>query len=202
MDQPHDADLVQPSIESSKVSFKHLVSNKVGMGGRFSSTGTADGGEDEELSSMHLQSLMSAMGHLGQDRFTRSESRGLNHDELEFTHGEAEELQQAEMAFLTDVDDTCTQEETTQDTIKSEVQNSKVSYDIRDNAGFFARKSAKMKALNAAELVYPKEFSPPGSANTGTSRKERTNLESEIDNLRKNAKPVSGLKAGRSGKMR
>ncbi len=202
MEQPDDVELAQPSADSSQMSFKTFVASKVGMGGRFSSTGTADGGEEDELSSMHLQSLMSAMGHLGEDRFSRSESRGLKHDELEFTHGEAEELQTAEMAFLTDIDESLAQEETTQDTIKSEVQNSKVSYDIRDNAGFFARKSAKIKAVNAADLVYPKEFSPPGSANTGTSRKERTNLEAEIDNLRKAANPVSGLKAGRSGKMR
>eukprot|EP01032_Pedospumella_encystans_P009853 gene9853-11567_t len=201
MEQEDAVELAQPSARSSEVSIKNFVASKVGMGGRFSSSGTADGGEHDELSSMHLQSLMSAMGHLGEDRFSRSESRGLKHDELEFTHGEAEELQTAEMAFLTDVDDSLAQEDTAQDTIKSEVQNSKVSYDIRDNAGFFARKSAKIKAVNAADLVYPKEFSPPGSANTGTSRKERTNLEAEIDNLRKAANPVSGLKAGRSGKM-
>jgi len=195
------------AARSSEHGVDHLKAHKVGMGGEFHSTGTADGGEHDELSSMQRQSLMSAMGHLGHEHdeshlskrsFEAERQEHSEHPERQ--RGEAEDLQNAQMAFLTDIDESDLIEGSpTQEIMKSEAQNSKNSYDIRDNAGFFARKSAKLKAANAGELVFPKEFSPPGSAQGGSrSNKDKTLLESEIANARGQIYPKSGLQVGKN----
>jgi hypothetical protein len=85
---------------------------------------------------------------------------------------------------------------------KSAVQNSKGDYDIRNRAGFFSKKkSHKTNSIDiSGPLIFPKEFSPPSSAQ---SRRLYAQKEAEeIAHARDTSHPRSNVHVARDSGSR
>ena len=162
--------------------------------------------DNEELDQLDRNAINTALSHLGA---IQEESELFpSADSPMRVRGEAKGL--TGMSFLTDITSQdgygSDGSEVTLDNLmfgaagatpviaKSGPQNMKDNYDIRERAGFFAKKSKKYASMKlSGPLDYPKEFSPPNSSQQ--SRRQQAEREAvEIAKSRENSNPRSGIR--------